>query len=79
MLGRKAKDIVTGFTGIVTAKCEYLSGCTQYKIDAPVTDGHELKYFWVDVDRIEVLEGGLSYNKTINGGPAVNMPKPQHP
>ena len=29
-LGKKAKDKVTGFEGIITAKVIYLYGCAQY-------------------------------------------------
>lgn len=29
-LGLKAKDKITGFEGIITARCEYLTGCNQY-------------------------------------------------
>jgi len=31
-LGKKGKDKVTGIEGMITGKCEYLYGCTQYCI-----------------------------------------------
>ena len=29
-LGSEVRHIITGFTGIATARCEYLNGCVQY-------------------------------------------------
>ena len=31
-LGDKVKDVVTGYTGIVTSKVEYLNGCIQMTV-----------------------------------------------
>jgi len=31
-LGDKVKDVVTGYTGIATAKTEYLNGCVQMTV-----------------------------------------------
>lgn len=30
--GKKVKDKITGFEGIVVAKCIYLTGCNQYGV-----------------------------------------------
>lgn len=54
MLGTKQKDIITGFTGVVTGVCQYLSGCSQALLtpsqDASGTfpDGK-----WFDLQRLE--------------------------
>lgn len=55
-LGVKAKDKITGFTGIVTGKASYLTGCDQYlvqpkcKEDGEMTDGR-----WFDEQRLEIV------------------------
>lgn len=56
-LGRKVRDKVTGFEGIATSEHRYLTGCTQYGIQAPIDkNGNipEIKYF--DEGRLEFLE-----------------------
>lgn len=48
-LGYKAKDSITGFEGIVTARIEYINGCVQYCVkplagkDAKMPEGE-----WID-------------------------------
>ena len=56
-LGGKAKDKITGFSGTITAKCEYLTGCTQYLLQ-PGTDkdGKYVDGRWMDEDRLEAIE-----------------------
>ena len=39
MLGQKVRNTVTGFTGIVTAKCEYLNAPVMLEVTA--TELHE--------------------------------------
>ena len=48
-LGDKVKDNITGFTGIVTGKIEYLTGCIQYEIQPE--ELHECRHIeskWFD-------------------------------
>lgn len=52
VLGCKAKDIVTGYIGITTARTEYLNGCVQYKLTTKVTEKDEVNIYWVDVERL---------------------------
>lgn len=56
-LGVKARDVVTGFTGIVTGKATYLTGCDQFCLTTQVDDKHESKGNWFDENRIEILDG----------------------
>lgn len=55
-MGDEVRDTITGFTGIVTARIEYITGCAQVaiqpavKADGALPDG---KYF--DIDRIEIV------------------------
>lgn len=59
-LGQQAKDKITGFTGIIIGKVEYLYGCTQYGL-APKIDkeGKINKTEWFDEGRIEILGRGI--------------------
>lgn len=54
-LGRKVSDKITGFEGIVTGLCEYISGCHQALV-APFCkpDGEFREPHWFDVDRLSV-------------------------
>jgi len=61
---KKAKDKVTGFVGIITGRCDYVYGCSQYllipKVDktGKMRDGQ-----WFDESRIEIMSDGLSSTK----------------
>jgi len=62
LLGKKAKDKITGFTGIITGHARYLTGCDQYILQ-PECDTDHRKYpdaNWFDEGRIEVLEGVIT-------------------
>lgn len=58
MLGRKVRDRITGFTGIVTGRVEYLTGCNQVLV-SPATkdDGSLVVPEWLDEQRVETMEG----------------------
>jgi hypothetical protein len=59
-LGKKAKDKVTGFTGIITSKHFYLYGCAQYGVSPQVDkDGKipDIRYF--DEGRLEIIGEGI--------------------
>lgn len=65
-LGKKVKDKVTGFTGIAVTKCEYLNGCIQYEVAAPVDkDGKKTDTIWVDEVQMEVINDGVLVNFSI--------------
>lgn len=53
-LGQKAKDKITGFTGILTGHAEYISGCSQWLIVPPAKDGDFKDGHWFDEQRIEI-------------------------
>lgn len=57
-LGRKYKDRITGFEGIATGHCEYISGCNQALLAPTIgTDGALRDSAWFDVQRLVVQEG----------------------
>ncbi|MGN6451310.1 MAG: hypothetical protein ACTHLK_22500 [Brucella intermedia] len=49
-LGATAKDIITGFEGVVTGRASYLTGCDQYLI----SPRGEKEARWFDEQRLEV-------------------------
>ncbi len=59
-LGAKVRSLVSGFEGIVTGRCQYISGCVQYlvkphvKENGEMADGH-----WLDENALEYVDGGL--------------------
>lgn len=58
-LGKEGRDKITGFTGIIIARVEYLYGCNQYGL-APKAENGELKdSHFFDEGRIEVVGSGI--------------------
>ena len=54
-LGKRARDKITGFEGIIIGKIKYLFGCRQYAIAPPVKDGELKDAQWFDEGRIEII------------------------
>lgn len=60
-LGVKAKDVVTGLSGIVMARAEYLSGSIKYELQ-PVSDSPSDKVkesHWVDSAFVQFVDTGV--------------------
>lgn len=58
-LGSELKDTLTGFQAITTARCEYLTQCTQYLLLPTVDkDGKHRDGQWVDETRLELIKEG---------------------
>lgn len=56
-LGEIVKDRITGFSGTITGKCEYLTGCTQYLLQPNIDkDGKYVDGHWMDEDRLEAVK-----------------------
>lgn len=54
--GLKAKDIISGFTGIITGHSDYITGCDQYLLAPQVRDDNSVSDSkWYDENRIEIL------------------------
>lgn len=71
-LGMEAKDKVTGFTGIITARIHFLNGCVQFGIRPKAKDGNKVEdSLFVDWQQIEILGPGVSDTAPLNapGGP----------
>ena len=60
-LGQEVRDRVTGFTGIVTAKVEYLNGCVQYHVRPKVREDQKFpEGAYIDQEYLEVIGTGLA-------------------
>jgi hypothetical protein len=59
--GKVATDKVTGFTGVITGRCDYIYGCSQYLITPKATDIHKAADgVWMDIGRLEIGEQTIS-------------------
>lgn len=74
-LGVKAKDKITGFTGILNGACHYTTGCNQYLMVAPSVENKEPVAIWYDEARIEVLEHSTQEVNSIEE-PGADIPAP---
>ncbi len=66
-LGQKVKCVVTGFTGIVVSKVEYLSGCIQFCIRPRMKakDNEMPKSQYIDEGQLVVCGKGVAIKKKI--------------
>ena len=61
-LGAEYKDKITGFKGVCTGYCEYISGCNQALLAPRVgKDGKPLAGEWYDVQRLEQTKAKSIY------------------
>ena len=77
-LGQKAKDIITGFEGIITGRAQYIYGCDQYCLVPPVIDGKPGEGQWFDEGRLEIIgRGVLPEDVQVDkpGGPQMDAPR----
>ena len=55
--GENVKDKITGFQGIVTGKCEYITGCAQYLVQPRCKKMNEyVQGKWFDEERLEKVK-----------------------
>ena len=58
--GDEVTEKITGFKGVITGTCFYLTGCSQYLITAKSKDGKEPTALWYDEGRIEYVKTAVS-------------------
>ena len=57
-LGDRVADEVTGFRGIVEARCEYLTGCARLLVQPTLDEkGAWTEARWIDEPRLQLLYG----------------------
>lgn len=77
-LGLEGKDKITDFTGIITGRAQYLTGCDQYCLVQKVKDGKLEPGQWFDEGRIEIIGTGVSAADVAAprpGGPQRDAPR----
>lgn len=76
-LGSKVKDKVSGYTGIVTCRSEWLYGCLRYVVQSQdLHDGKPIEAIATDEDQLELLEESKPKATQSRGGPK-DMPSRQ--
>ncbi len=68
-LGKKARDKITGFEGIITARITYLYGCDQYGISPKAVDGKVGDTCYFDEGRVEIIGDGVTAREVIGTKP----------
>jgi len=63
-LGDKVKDTVTGHSGIVVARSEWLYGCVRLAVQGRVKDGKVPDALWTDEPQVIKMKGGVKVKKT---------------
>jgi hypothetical protein len=59
-LGDRVRDPITGFTGIVVAVAQHITGCDRCAVSAPVDkDGKMGDVMWIDRPTLEIVEAGV--------------------
>jgi hypothetical protein len=55
--GSRVSDIITGFTGIVTARTEWLYGCIRVEVTPQeLHEGKPVEALWFDEQRVRVIQ-----------------------
>lgn len=71
-LGCKARDTISGFTGIVVAITHWLNGCVRITIQPQeMKDGKPIDGCTFDVEQITVVEPKAVEEKPRHGGPSI--------
>ena len=60
--GSKVKDIISGFTGIATARALHMTGCVQYQVEGiqgkkQKENGEMPPAYWIDESKLKVMPG----------------------
>lgn len=80
MFGYTGRDIITGFQGVITGACSYISGCDQVLLSPKCDDtGKAQEALWFDTSRITILAGEeiVALPKTkVDAAPGPDKPAP---
>lgn len=63
-IGLTGTDKITGYTGIITGFCAYITGCDQFGITAKSSETEMGKTCWIDENRIEFSGERLELDTT---------------
>jgi len=70
-LGDKAKDIITGFEGIIVARTQWLNNCNVYRVQPQeLKDGKRLDADHFDEPQLEIVKEKVHKESRKTGGMA---------
>lgn len=79
-LGDKAKDTITGLTGTVTSRHEYLNGCVRLTLQpGELKDGKPVDCSTFDIEQLELIEPAKPRDVRPHGGPHDEPSRPSVP
>lgn len=73
-LGAEVKDRLTGFKGIMTGVCHYITGCSQALVQPKMRKDTFVEARWIDIDRLDVTKTGAFKLAVVHPGPDVPAP-----
>lgn len=75
-LGTEVREKITGFTGVVVCRTEYLTGCNRYSVQSKKLGKEGKPQDWVSFDEDQLLVVGKKKEerkvKTTGGNPDFN-------
>lgn len=76
--GKEATDIITGFTGIVSAYSKYITGCGTFLLNTKVgADGKKNDGHWFDEGRLKFSKNKVvEMNEFNDDGTGCDIPAP---
>lgn len=79
-LGDKARDKISGFTGVVVAMTEWLNGCLRITIQPQeLKDGKPIENHTFDAEQIEIVEPIPPIVAKPHGGPSISPTRASDP
>ena len=76
-LGQEVRDVITGFRGIATGRCNYISGCEQVLVQPTMKDdGTVPDARWYDDQRLEAVPGARFVSLDNGRTPGFDAPAP---
>jgi hypothetical protein len=79
-LGDKAKDTITGLTGTVISRHEYLNGCIRLTLQpAELKDGKPVEASYFDIEQLVLVEAAAQSEQKPTGGPHDAPKRPSPP
>lgn len=76
-LGLMAKEKITGFSGIITARCEFLTGCNRYCVQPTgLVNGRPVDSLYFDESQIEIIGEGINREDVTGKEPGACAPNP---
>lgn len=69
-LGDKAKDTITGYTGIVVAMTTWINGCRRVTLQTQALhEGKPIDNYTADLEHVEVVQAAALPANAPSGGP----------